>query len=134
MEILAGNVGYLNITAFFHPDEAGDAIAAAMHMIRHAGALILDTRDNGSGSPDTMALIASYCFHRAGIPLADITPRSGEARHYVTASGIVDRDGKRPVYVLTSAHNWIEGEKRAARPEVWEPIRAYGIGSFWGGY
>jgi len=110
VEILAGNVDYLTITAFFHPDEAGDAIAAAIHMIRHAGALILDMRDNGGGSPDTMALIASYCFDRAGIPLAEITPRSGEAQHYVTASGIVDRDGKPPVYVLTSAHTWSGGE------------------------
>ena len=47
---------------------------------------------------------------RAGIPLAEITPRSGEAQHYVTASGIVDRDGKPPVYVLTSAHTWSGGE------------------------
>ncbi len=110
VEILPGNVGYLNVTAFFHPDEAADAIASAMHMLHHADALILDMRDNGGGSPDTMALLASYCFDAPGLPLADIIPRSGEVQHYVTQSGIVDRDGTRPVYVLTSAHTWSAGE------------------------
>jgi hypothetical protein len=109
VEILPGNVGYLNITAFFHPDEAGDALATAMHMLRHADALILDSRGNGGGSSGTMALLASYFFNALGLPLIDIIQRTGEL-HYVTQAGIMDRDGKRPMYVLTSPQTWSGGE------------------------
>lgn len=110
VEILPGNVGYLNVTVFFRPNEAGEAIAGAMHMLRHADALILDSRDNVGGSPDTAVLLASYFFDAPGMPLLDIVPRTGEVQHYLTQGGIVDRDGKRPMYVLTSAHTWSGGE------------------------
>ncbi len=110
VEILPGNVGYLNVTAFFSPNEAGEAIAGAMHMLRHSDALILDSRDNMGGSPDTVALLASYFFDTPGLPLFDIIPRAGEVQHYLTQSAIMDRDGKRPMYVLTSAHTWSGGE------------------------
>jgi peptidase S41-like protein len=110
VEILPGNIGYLNITVFFRPNEAGEAIAGAMHMLRHADALILDSRDNMGGSVDTVALLTSYFFETPGLPLVDIVPRAGEALHYGTQTGIVDRDGKRPMYVLTSSHTWSGGE------------------------
>jgi hypothetical protein len=110
VEILPGNVGYLNVTVFFRPNEAREAIAGAMHMLRQADALILDSRENAGGSPDTVALLASYFFDAPGLPLMDIIPRSGEVQHYLTQSEILDRDGKRPMYVLTSAHTWSGGE------------------------
>jgi hypothetical protein len=78
VEILPGNVGYLNVTGFFSPTEAREAIAGAMHMLRQADALILDSRENAGGSPDTVALLASYFFDAPGLPLMDIIPRSGE--------------------------------------------------------
>jgi hypothetical protein len=110
VEILPGNVGYLNITAFFRPEEARDAIADAMRIVRRTDALILDMRGNQGGSPDTMALLASYCFDEPGILLADVVPRSGETNRYATQAGISDRDGRRPVYVLVSARTWSAGE------------------------
>ncbi len=109
MEILPGNVGYLGVSSFFGPVEAGDAIADAMHMLRNADALIVDMRDNSGGSPDTVALVASYFFDTPGVPLLDIVQRSGEL-HYATQAGISDRNGTRPMYVLTSAQTWSGGE------------------------
>lgn len=79
-------------------------------MLRHADALILDSRDNVGGSPDTVALLTSYFFDRPGLPLMDIVPRTGDTLRYATQTGIVDRDGKRPMYVLTSANTWSAGE------------------------
>ena len=111
VEILAGNVGYLNLTAFYRPDEARDAIAAAMGMLRHADALILDVRSNGGGSPATAALVASYFFTKRRMPLFEIVPRSGEKRIYETeSSDLPQRNGKRPMYVLTSARTFSAGE------------------------
>jgi C-terminal processing protease CtpA/Prc len=111
VELLAGNVGYLNLTDFYRPNEARDVISAAMRTLRHADALILDVRRNGGGSPDTAALLASYFFNRKGLPLFEIEARSGESRGYATeSSDIPERDEKRPVYVLTSARTFSAGE------------------------
>jgi C-terminal processing protease CtpA/Prc len=111
VEILAGNVGYLNLTAFFRPDEARDAITAAMRLLRHADALILDVRDHGGGSPDTAALLASYFFDERRMPLFEIVPRSGEKRVYKTESAeLAERNAKRPMFVLTSRRTFSAGE------------------------
>src|SRR5207248_2868040 len=49
IEILAGNIGYLEMTSFFRPEEAGDAIATAMHALSQTDALVIDMRANGGG-------------------------------------------------------------------------------------
>lgn len=111
VEILPGNVGYLNMTVFFRPDEARDTLAAAMRALRHADALILDMRTNAGGSPETAALLASYLFDAPGQPLFDIVDRSGAHRTYSTeASPVPERNGLRPVYILTSARTFSAGE------------------------
>jgi retinol-binding protein 3 len=111
VEILAGNVGYLNLTAFYRPDEARDTIAAAMGTLRHADALILDVRNHGGGSPDTAALLASYFFDQRRAPLFEIVPRSGEKRVYETeSSDLPGRNATRPMIVLTSTSTFSAGE------------------------
>ena len=109
VEILSGNVGYLNVTSFVRPAEEAGAIAGAMHMLRNADAAILDMRDNSGGSPDTAALLASYFFDAPKLPLFEIVPRSGNIERYATET-VADQNGKRPLYVLTSAHTWSAGE------------------------
>lgn len=109
IEILPGNVGYLEMTNFFRPEEAGDAIATAMQTLSHADALILDMRANGGGSPGTVALLVSYLLD-PGVPLWDIVHRAPEGPdHYATAA-VSRHDAKRPVYVLTSASTFSGGE------------------------
>jgi retinol-binding protein 3 len=112
LEILPGNVGYLNLTSFYRPAEAGDVFAAAARTLRSADALILDLRQNGGGSPDMVALVASHMFDGAGLPLFEIVPRpGGDARRYSTQSpGVADRNGSRPLYVLTAAGTFSAGE------------------------
>jgi hypothetical protein len=60
VERLAGNVGYLALHAFAAPEGAGPALAAAMTLLAHTDALILDLRANGGGYPPTADLVASY--------------------------------------------------------------------------
>jgi C-terminal processing protease CtpA/Prc/Arc/MetJ family transcription regulator len=109
IEILAGNVGCLELTNFFRPEEASDAIAAAMQTLAHADALILDLRSNGGGSPSTVALLASYLLE-PGLPLWDIAHRPPESPdHYATVT-VSRHDVTRPVYVLTSSQTFSGGE------------------------
>lgn len=114
-EILDGNVGYLHLTSFYHPEEAREAIAAAMKMLCHADALIVDMRDNAGGSPETVALVASYLFDEPELPLFAIVPRSGHGggRYATEAPGVPERNGSRPVYVLTAARTFSAGEGMA---------------------
>ncbi len=112
VEILAGNVGYLDLTSFWRLDEARETIATAMRLLRGADALILDLRANGGGSPDTAAFVASYFFDTAGLPLFEIVHRSEKdpSRYSTAMPAVAERDGTRPVYVLTAARTFSAGE------------------------
>jgi C-terminal processing protease CtpA/Prc len=111
VEILDGNVGYLNLTSFYRPEEASNAIAAAMHLLRHADALIVDLRDHTGGSPDTTVLFASYHFEKKSLPMFRIVDRAGDSRAYATsAHEIADRNQLRPIYLLTSKRTFSAGE------------------------
>ncbi len=111
VEILAGNVGYLKLTAFYRLDEARDTVSAAMSTLRYADAIILDMRSNSGGSPGTVALLASNFFDAPQLPLFRIFDRSGESREYSTEkTPLPVRNESRPVYVLTSRHTFSAGE------------------------
>ena len=110
-EILAGNVGLLDLAFFLRPVEHQDALAAAMRTLQPAEALILDMRDNGGGSPETVALLVSYLLDAAGQPLFEIVRRDGSRDVYRTdATPPAARDGRRPIYVLTSPRSFSGGE------------------------
>lgn len=110
-EVLPGNVGLLDLAFFLRLVEHRDAITTAMAKLQGTDALILDMRDNGGGSPDTVALLMSYLFERPGMPLFDITPRMGERQTYsTTIEPIAYRDSSRPVVVLTSPKSFSGGE------------------------
>lgn len=110
-EILAGNVGLLDMAFFMRPVEHQDALAAAMKTLQPADALILDMRQNGGGSPDTVALLISYLVTETGRPLFEIVPRKGTPQKYATAELPAElRNGRRPVYVLTSPKSFSGGE------------------------
>ena len=111
VEILAGNVGYLNVTSFWRIEEAREALAAAMGVLRNADAVIIDTRRNSGGAPDSVALLLSYFIDRPGMPLFEIVPRHGSATRYTTQDvSPADRNARRPVYVLTSGRTFSAGE------------------------
>jgi Arc/MetJ family transcription regulator len=111
VEILPGNVGYLDLTCFYRLSEAREAVSAAMRLLRNADALIIDLRANGGGSPDTVAFLASYLFDTAGLALFEIVPRGeGGGRYATEATLLPDRNGQRPMYVLTAARTFSAGE------------------------
>ena len=111
VEILAGNVGYLDLTSFFRLNEARDVVTAAMQLLRHADALIIDLRANGGGSPDTVAYLVTHFFAEPGVALFDIVSRTGTTESYAAASEpSITRNAARPMYALTSRSTFSAGE------------------------
>ncbi|HXI31933.1 MAG TPA: S41 family peptidase [Vicinamibacterales bacterium] len=111
VERLAGNIGYLDLRGFMPPTLMGETAAAAMTFLGGAQALIIDLRQNGGGSPDGVALMASYLFEQP-VRMNDIYDRpSNETRQfwtlpYVAGQRFVGRD----VYVLTSTRTFSAAE------------------------
>ena len=111
VEVLPGNIGYLNLTSLYRPDEAREAITAAFRLLQNSDAIILDLRNNGGGSPETAVLVLSYFFDKAGLPLFEIVSRSGSVRKYATnSSPLVNRYDECPLFVLTSERTFSGGE------------------------
>ena len=78
VEILTGNIGYLNLTAFWRVDEARATITDAMRVLRRADALILDLRDNRGGSPETASPHSRVPVRSAGAaPLSNCAAIAG---------------------------------------------------------
>lgn len=60
LEIMKGNVGYLDLEFFCNPDYAGATAVAAMNFLANADAIIIDLRDTPGGKPTMVQLLSSY--------------------------------------------------------------------------
>jgi hypothetical protein len=102
-EILDGNVGYLEITAFTGGDYR-DAVVDALRFLSRTDALILDVRRNGGGASDMSHFIFSHFFGSTPVPTIDVRTRaSSEPNHRMS---LADVPGPRrpdvPLFVLIS--------------------------------
>ena len=115
VERLAENLGLIELTVIPPPAAAGDAIAAAMRLVEHTQALIIDARATRGGSPDGVAFLCSFLFPDGDVHLGDIVEGpAGPARQYWTSAYLpAPRYLDRPVYVLTSADTFSGGEELA---------------------
>ena len=112
---LDGNVGYLDLRGVTSPDIGGPAIAAAMELVAHTDALIIDLRKNGGGSPEGVQMWNSYLFPDSDTHLNDIYEgQSKRTRQYWTLAYVPGRRYlHRPVFVLTSGFTFSAGEEFA---------------------
>lgn len=62
IERLPGNVGLLRFDSFPPPELAAPTAAAAMALLQHSDALIVDLRANSGGAGDMVRFLASYFF------------------------------------------------------------------------
>lgn len=113
VERLSGNVGYLDLRGFFPTELAGDTAVAAMNLLAHTSALIVDLRKNGGGSPAMVALLSSYLFDEP-THLNSLYWREGERTDQFWTLPYIPgkRFGKhKPVYVLTSNYTFSGAEE-----------------------
>jgi C-terminal processing protease CtpA/Prc len=115
VERLPGNVGLLELTIIPDAATAGPALAAALRLLEHTHALILDLRATRGGAPDGVAFLASFLLANGEIHLNDIVEGpNGPTRQYWTSSYVPGpRYADRPIYALTSANTFSGGEELA---------------------
>lgn len=104
VEVLPGNVGYLDLEVFDDVAYAGDTAVAAMRFLAGTDALIIDLRHNGGGEPSMVHLLASFLFDDTPVELTGLWRREGEKldRAWTLAYLPGPRLPKVPVWVLTA--------------------------------
>jgi C-terminal processing protease CtpA/Prc len=114
-ERLPGNVGLIELTAIPELSAAAPTLEAAMRLVEHTEALIVDLRPTLGGSPDAVAFLASFLFPDGETRLSDIVEGPhGPTRQFWTVDYLsVPRYLDREVYVLTSADTFSGGEALA---------------------
>ncbi|MEM7283031.1 MAG: S41 family peptidase [Pseudomonadota bacterium] len=105
VERLEGNVGLIDLRVFAPIDMAAETVSAAMNVVAHTDALIIDLRNNGGGIGDMANLVASYLFDGGRKPLTGTYDRPSDnlTQRYTQAYVPGTRFGQdKPVYVLIS--------------------------------
>lgn len=112
LEILPGNVGYLDLRGFMDAGIAGPTAIAAMNFLANSSALIIDLRFNGGGSPSMIQLISSYLFDEPQHLNSFYIRRTDSTRQFWTQANVV---GPKlvdvPVFVLTSGRTFSAAEE-----------------------
>jgi len=112
LEILDGNVGYLELTGFAPAELGGETAVGAMAFFANVDALVIDLRQNGGGDPSMIQLLCSYFF--AERTLLNRFERRGVAQleeywtlPHVPGKKLVDV----PIFVLTSSRTFSAAEE-----------------------
>jgi C-terminal processing protease CtpA/Prc len=104
VERLDGNVGYLDLREIPEAGSGGQALAAAMGLLSHTSALIIDVRRCRGGAPNGVNFLVSYFFPDDETHLLDIYDgATGRTRQFWSLAYLPgERYLHRPVFVLTS--------------------------------
>jgi len=104
IEVLEGNVGYLEIVAFVDPTRGASAADLAFTTLGTTDALLIDVRRSRGGHPGMVAHLASHLFGGNAFLLNRIEWRNREPNEFWTRADLpVPRYTDREVYVLTSS-------------------------------
>lgn len=108
LEVLLGNVGYVDLRGFASAAMGGPTASAAMQFLAHTDALIFDLRDNGGGE-DLVYYLMSYLFDK---PTHVHTARYRDHDEQNWTYGYVPgpRFADKPVYVVISRTTFSAGE------------------------
>ena len=127
---MQGNVGYVDLVMFPPLEMAKPALDAAMTLVAHTDALIIDARRHGGGDPATVAYLVSWFVPEGSLINETFTRSSGDVTQY--------RAGKLPgprytkkVWLLTSKKTFSGGEELAYDLQAFQ--RATLVGEVTGG-
>lgn len=113
VEILSGNIGYIDFRNFGPGDLIRDKVASVMEFVENTDALIFDMRYNGGGDPSGIQVISSYLFGEEPVHLNDLYYRPKDTTEEFWT--LKDIKGNRmpdiPVYILTSSFTFSGAEE-----------------------
>jgi hypothetical protein len=103
VEIMLGNIGYIELNSFNNPKSAGSTAIAAMNFVAHCDALIIDLRANGGGDTDMDQFLSSYFFDESK-HLYDLYTRKDDKTEQIWTQTWVPgpRISDVPIYILLS--------------------------------
>jgi C-terminal processing protease CtpA/Prc len=111
VEILPGNVGYIDLRGFERRSATSDAkIVAAFTLVHDTDALIIDLRANGGGNPDMVAFVSSYLLDGPTL-LAEMRHREAPVESLTSPprpAGALRANT--PLFLLTSHNTFSAGE------------------------
>jgi hypothetical protein len=127
-----GNVGYLRLAGMPPTAPCQATLAAALQVLSHSDAIILDLRSNRGGSPQSVQWLASH-FLPPGTPLSRmVSVREGVDEPMLTLAGLPGPHlPDVPLYVLTSPRTFSAGEHLAY--DLQQARRALVVGERSGG-
>lgn len=107
-----GGIGLIELGLIADAAGGARAIGAAMQLVAHSTALVLDLRTCLGGSPEGAAMWCSYFFGDDQVHLNDIYDRPSDVtrQYWTTAHLPAPRYTDRPVYVLTGPTTFSGGE------------------------
>ena len=112
VEILDGNIGYLDLRSFSDTQYASETATAAMNFLSNTDAIIIDLRANGGGSPQMIQLISSYLFEgRVHLNNFYMRPTDEILQTWTLPYVPGKRNTKADVYVLTSGSTFSAAEE-----------------------
>lgn len=114
VEWLQSNLGYLKFNGFGPADSCAATATAAMTLLAHVDALIIDLRSNGGGDPEMVAFISSYLFAEP-THLNDLYDRAADktTEYWTTRDVPGPRLATTPVFLLTSSYTFSAAEEFA---------------------
>ena len=114
VELMPGNVGYIDLRGFLPPHAAAEHAANAMNKLGDADSLIIDLRKNGGGSAEMVALLVSYLLPPERTLVNTFVGRDGKLNNETwTTTDLPGRRFTRDVFVLTSAFTFSAAEEFA---------------------
>ena len=114
VKIMDGNIGYLNLTGFYHTaGDAGRVASSAMNFLANSDAIIIDLRRNGGGSPAMIQLISSYLFGEESVHLNNFywRPEDSNTQTWTLPYVPGKRNPDALIYVLTSNRTFSAAEE-----------------------
>lgn len=126
------NIGYIDFRMFAEAELSQEAMTAAMTLIAHTDALVIDLRHNVGGDPATVAYVCSYLFDEH-THLSDLDVRDKPIEAFWTSPSVPGPrfGGAKPVFVLTSNATFSGAEEFAY--DLKELKRATIVGETTGG-
>ncbi|QLE85354.1 S41 family peptidase [Shewanella sp. Scap07] len=106
VEMLDGNIGYLDIRVFSDSHLGGETLENSMKFLQHSDGIIIDLRNNFGGSPFMVTSLASYFFDLDTVHLLTFESRTNgvltQTQDWTSPYVPGPRFKDTPLYILTS--------------------------------